>query len=298
MNERDLRYLVAIARTGNLRLAAEQLLISQPALTKSIRRLEAELQATLFHREGRLLELTPEGQLMVRRAQAILGGMDEALREVRDHASGACGHLRIGAAATIMEQVMPKVLERLTTTHPGVTLELAIGMNDVLRRALDAGDLDLVVGPTGGGEAFDCQSLVDDTVVVVASTDHPLRSSAPQPEDLVSQGWILPNHTVATRSWLERRLKALGLPPPDVRIEVNSLALMPPLIARTRMLSFMSSRIVGPGQMHQGLAALNLPDLEYRRAFGTLTRKSSYVSAAEKAFVAILSDTVRTAAID
>ncbi|TWG89355.1 DNA-binding transcriptional LysR family regulator [Mesorhizobium sp. J18] len=293
MNERDLRYLVGIADTDNLRLASERLFVTQPALTKCIDRLEGELGASLFHREGRHLGLTPEGQLMVRRARTILNGIDEARREIRDHVSGAVGHVRVGAAATIMEQVMPDVLRRLTAQYPGITLELAIGMNDVLRRALDADQLDILVGPTGGAAACDYEVLLDDVVVVVASADHPLARTTVQPEDLAPYPWVLPNPTVANRQWLETRLNELGLPPPRVQIEVNSLALMPPLIARTPLLSFMSSRIVGPGRTHTGLASLSLPDLEYRRSFGTLTRRNSYISTAARVFLETLRSSLR-----
>ena len=293
MNERDLRYLVVIAETDSLRLASDRLLVTQPALTKCIERLEQELGAKLFHREGRALDLTPEGTLMVQRARDILRNMEEARQELRDRTSGIVGHLRIGAAATFMDRIMPDVLERMSSEHPGITLELSIGMNDVLRSAMDSNALDMVLGPTSGSEAYDVQNLIDDTVVVVASADNELSGGHAMLEDLNRYSWVLPNRSVALRDWLEKRFAELGLPPPRVRIEVNSLALMPPLIARTSLLTFMSTKMAGGDIREKGLKQISLPDLELQRTFGLLTRRNSYIPSAGRLFMATVRDVIR-----
>jgi DNA-binding transcriptional LysR family regulator len=120
MNERDLRYLVAISECGNLRLASARMNITQPALTKCIMRMEDEASTKLFQRKGRLIVPTPVGNVLIRRAKHIIQSIDETQREIHDYVNGSRGHARLGVVATITEFLMPDILQNLTRTSPNV----------------------------------------------------------------------------------------------------------------------------------------------------------------------------------
>src|SRR6218665_2045310 len=145
MNERDLRYLVAISECGNLRLASERMNVTQPALTKCIMRMEEEAETKLFQRKGRLIVPTPVGNVLIRRAKHIIQSIDETQREIHDYVNGSRGHARLGVVATITEFLMPEILQNLTRSSPDVTLKLTVGMTDLLLDNLRRDELDVVI---------------------------------------------------------------------------------------------------------------------------------------------------------
>jgi DNA-binding transcriptional LysR family regulator len=217
--------------------------------------------------------------------------MDEALREVMDFAQGAAGHVRIGAGATMAEYLLPQVCAALTKSAPAVTVEILIAMSDVLRGALRAGEIDVLVGPVLAGEEqeFAISVFGSDEVVVVAPRGHPLCSRKVTIEELAHYKWVLPAESVAMRQWLNRVFEANGLLGPQVQIETNSILLLPKLIAETALLSFTSTRNLGCNRVGEHLERLNIEATTMRRHLGLVHRKDSYLSPATTRFIRFVS---------
>jgi DNA-binding transcriptional LysR family regulator len=296
MDLRDLAYFEVIAETQNLGRAAERLGRTKPALTKSVRRLEASIGAALFARVGRGIVLTPVGKVLRDRARRIGTTMDEVLREVGEFASGNAGHVRIGTGATTAEYLLPQVFSRWVKINPGVTLELVIGMNDVLRASLRAGKLDLVAGPvvSNEGDEFTVHIFGDDEVVVAASKDHALCSSGDLTiGDLIGCKWVLPATSVATRQWLDRAFTSRGLPEPQVQLETNSLHLLPRLIAQTDLLSFIPRRNLEPGRARAPLKELPIETTTMHRHFGVMYRREGYLPPAALRIITGMQESAR-----
>lgn len=285
MNERDLRYLVAISECGNLRLASARLNITQPALTKCIMRMEEETGTKLFQRKGRLIVPTSVGNVLIRRARTIIQSIDETQREIHDYVNGSRGHARLGVVATITEFLMPEILNDLTRSNPNVTLKLTVGMTDFLLDNLRRDELDVVISPVYESDEFDCLPIMKDQVVIVASRDHPLAGRSASLEELKEYKWILPQSSVGLRVWLERAFERLSLPPPQVQVEINSLPLMPKLIARTDLLSFTSRQNLTRTNGGENLVELEFPDITWERHFGIFTRKGGYIPTASQVLV-------------
>lgn len=285
MNERDLRYLVAISECGNLRLASARLNITQPALTKCIMRMEEETGTKLFQRKGRLIVPTSVGNVLIRRARTIIQSIDETQREIHDYVNGSRGHARLGVVATITEFLMPDILNDLTRSNPNVTLKLTVGMTDFLLDNLRRDELDVVISPVYESDEFDCLPIMKDQVVIVASRDHPLAGRSASLEELKEYKWILPQSSVGLRVWLERAFERLSLPPPQVQVEINSLPLMPKLIARTDLLSFTSRQNLTRTNGGENLVELAFPDITWERHFGIFTRKGGYIPTASQVLV-------------
>ena len=113
MDLRDLTYFETIAELGHLGRAAQKLNRSQPALTKSIQRLEESFGTRLFQRDGRRIKLTPVGELLQARGKVLQQSIAQTQREVRDFASGAVGNIRVGCASTMaQERLAKRLLER------------------------------------------------------------------------------------------------------------------------------------------------------------------------------------------
>jgi len=285
VNERDLRYLVAISECGNLRLASARLNITQPALTKCIMRMEDETGTKLFQRKGRLIVPTSVGNVLIRRARSIIQSIDETQREIHDYVNGSRGHARLGVVATITEFLMPDILTDLTRSSPNVTLKLTIGMTDFLFDNLRRDELDVVISPVYESEEFDCLPIMKDQVVIVASRHHPLAGKPPSLEELKKYKWILPQSSVGLRVWLERAFERLSLPPPQVQVEINSLPLMPKLIAQTELLSFTSRQNLTRTNGGGNLIELPFSEMTWERQFGIFTRKGGYIPTASQVLV-------------
>ncbi|WP_455925777.1 LysR family transcriptional regulator [Pseudomonas putida] len=285
---RDLVYFIKVAELGHLGRASEALHISQSALSKCIDRLESAYDAELFERVGRGIRLTDAGQLLHDRSLQIERMLDETHRQTSSLGRGLVGTIRVGAAATTAEYLMPRACRILQEQAPAVVLDLQIGMNDVLHDSLRKGLLDIVVGPLGTRDDDLIEQAIDgDEVVVAASADHPLAGRNAPLEALCEYRWILSAPSVATRQWLDEVFVREGLPAPRVAIATSSIAAVPNLIVETGLLSFLSRRNLADPR-HSGLVEIPNPLTTMARRFGVLHRADGYLSPATRRFIETL----------
>jgi LysR family hydrogen peroxide-inducible transcriptional activator len=120
MEMNQLRYVVAVARTGNFSRAAEQCHVAQPSLSQQILKLEDELGERLFDRMKREVKLTTHGEAFLRRAVRILEEVDAAKREASDARDLLHGTLAVGILPTIAPYLLPDVMTQFTEKFPGV----------------------------------------------------------------------------------------------------------------------------------------------------------------------------------
>jgi len=227
MEIRTVDYFLAVAEAGSLTAAAKLLDISQPALTKAIRRLEDETGAALFTRGARGVELTPFGRSFHRHARAVQSTMVDARNELEALQEGRAGVVRIGAGPTWLQQIVPQAVRLFRQEFPNVMLQIRGGLDDVLRHALREAPLDLVLAaiPEGAEEPdLSFTPLLVDEYQVIANRRHPLRARDDiKLTDLLAYPWILP----APTSYLTRRLytifRAAGLPTPRAIVETADL---------------------------------------------------------------------------
>src|SRR6516165_484027 len=142
---RQLRYLEALAATRHFGQAAEDCAVTQPALSMQIKELEDELQVSLVERRKTGIELTEQGQEIVRRGRTILA----SVRDLLDHAQHGdrmlSGSLKLGAIPSIAPYLLPAALPELQRRFPKLNLQLRETMTDTLLHELAGGDLDLIL---------------------------------------------------------------------------------------------------------------------------------------------------------
>ena len=290
MDLRDLRYFETIAELGHLGRAAKQLSRTQPALTGCVRRLEEALGTPLFERVGRGIRLTLAGEVLLARARRLRVAADETVREIHDVANGAAGHIRIGVLPTVAQHLLPPVCRLFLSEAKDVTLKTVLAQNDVLNASLKAGDLDLVISfETETGDEFVSHTISEDASVVAAARSHEIFRRRAKLEDLVAFRWVLAAPSVESRQWLDRTFDSHGLPRPSVQIETNSVLLLPPIIAQTGLLSFISRRHLAPGGIGSRLKEVPLKELTMRRRFKVMYRKDGYLPPAARRLVTLLS---------
>ncbi|UUZ69147.1 LysR family transcriptional regulator [Polaromonas sp. P2-4] len=237
---RDLKYFETVATLGHMGKAGEKLGRTQPALTKSIQRLEQAFGSALFERDGRGIRLTPVGEVLLARARLLRASADETIREVSDFAQGHGGHVRIGTGPIAADDVLPEICSLLLSQVKDVTMEITVAPSTALREQLRHGQIDLLMGlmPEPDDE-FLCHPIVDDVVVVAATASHPVFSLPKVTmRALLAYSWVLPTASIPSRQWLDAAFESRSLPRPRVRIEANSIPLLPRLIARTRPAEF------------------------------------------------------------
>ncbi|MFD2646071.1 LysR family transcriptional regulator [Pseudomonas japonica] len=289
MDLRDLTYFETIAEIGHLGRAAEKLNRSQPALSKSIQRLEESLGTRLFQRDGRRIKLTDVGELLLARGKQLRLSISETEREVRDFASGLIGNIRLGCAASMAEHLLPQLVEALLARAPELTLSLSIAQDDVLRESLRAGRLDAIICPLIVDDPrFLTYPIVQDEAVVVASEDHPVFSRPVQLKDLCAYRWVLAAPTVTARRWIDNAFLSRQLPAPVAQIETNSISLLPRLIARTRLLSFLARETLEHGQGMSRLREVPLAETTMSRTVAVMIRAEGYLPPAVEAMVELL----------
>jgi DNA-binding transcriptional LysR family regulator len=286
MDLSQVRYFHAVARHGSFSAAAKALGMTQPGLTKAVRRLEASLDCTLFVRLPRGVVLTQQGQALLRHASLLDVQLQDARKEVRALAGGAVGELRIGAGPSWLSRALPQIVAELTGEYPGLSFQVVGGFNGGLMEALSGGELDLVVSalPDHSPAGLQAIPLTTDTISVVARRSHPLRTRRRlQPSSTLAYPWILPGRDVLVRSRLEAVFRVAGLDPPIAKIESDSISFIAAVLRNSNMLSFVTSQVLRSEM--GGIVPLLIPGLSMTRSAGILFRSGAGITPATRAFI-------------
>ncbi|MBE6016890.1 MAG: LysR family transcriptional regulator [Lachnospiraceae bacterium] len=145
MNFQNLEYFLAVARENNITKAAEQLGITQQALSNQISRMEDELGCRLFNRKHGF-QLTAAGKEMLKSSKRILDIFDQTQLVMNDISDNKRGELRIGITHTRGQYILPVLLPDFARMYPNVSLSLTEGSTRLLEESLDRGDIDLLIG--------------------------------------------------------------------------------------------------------------------------------------------------------
>lgn len=286
-----LEYFAAVARHGQVRAAAMELGLSQPALTKGIQRLERSLGFSLFHRSRRGMEPTPVALRFLERTQGLRTGLAEAIKEASDLHLGALGVLRVGVSPLYTQRLFVPACLTLHRQRPAARVQVQFHLNDALVQGLRRGDLDLTLSALPDAVPDDLQAtpLLQDDLCLVVRSGHPLLRKRPlRLSHLAQAHWLLPSGSVAVRRAVEGRLAQAGLPPPKVAVEVNqSAAPLVELIERSDLVSVMSESMLTP-DLTTRIQTLPVQGARFSRAVGILVRRDLPMSPLAQRFVEIL----------
>jgi len=282
----QIRYFNAVARHGSFSAAARALGITQPGLTKAVRRLEAGLACNLFARLPRGVALTPQGQALLRHVGLLDVQLRDAREEIRALERGAVGELSIGAGPSWLSRALPRIVAEMAARYPGLSFRVVGGFNVSLMEALRVGELDLVVSalPDRTPPGLRAIPLTRDTISVVARLNHPLRTKrAPPPTATLAYSWVLPGRDVLSRLRLEALFRVAGIEPPTAKIESDSISFIAAVLRDSDMLSFATSQILRNEMV--GVAPLPIPGLGMTRSAGILFRASAGITPGAQALM-------------
>lgn len=213
MTLEQLRIFLEVARQEHLTRAAENLNLTQSAVSASIKALEVRHGVILFDRVGRGIALTEAGRLFVDEARGVMERARAAELALADLGGAASGVLRVHASQTVASYWLPARLVAYHEQFPRVDLKLTVGNTQSAAEAVLDGAAELAV--VEGEVAIDGlnqQTVAEDRLVLVVGSRHPwVGRSGLGPADLLETNWIMREEGSGTRSAFEAHLGALGI---------------------------------------------------------------------------------------
>jgi DNA-binding transcriptional LysR family regulator len=275
---RLLRYFIACVEHKTMHSAAAAVCVSQPALSKAIRSLEAELGVMLLDREPRGVVPTPFGDTLFRYAKMMDAEMRRAVFEIDAMRGVTRGTVVVGVIPT-MCGTMANVGRLVLSRYPGLRLILRVAFSTELTPALLEGELDvaLLLMPLDNsqvGITFD--PLLLTRPVLVAREGHPLTGRENiSVKELAEYPWMMPQFPQTHRLIINQTFMDAGVPPPVPAINVSTAIFFDALIRQTDMVTVVPSTLLSNGEKTFGLEALrtNFPFPE--EAVGVAYRQNS-----------------------
>ncbi|MFJ5956378.1 LysR family transcriptional regulator [Paenarthrobacter sp. NPDC092416] len=171
MDLKELQTFRAVAELGSVTKASGRLHIAQPALSRQIKLLEAELRNSLFFRDGRGMRLTPAGQMLFERTAELQRDVDRLRDDLRSFTGAPTGHVHLGLVPTVSAQVSGTLARRVLSELPGVSLVLSESYTGHLVDWLHRGQLDLAVlyGP-GDSLLMPTESFGNEELVAITAS--------------------------------------------------------------------------------------------------------------------------------
>jgi DNA-binding transcriptional LysR family regulator len=301
MELRDIEYFAVVAEHGHLGRAAEALGLSTPALSKSLRRLEKEMQAKLVTRTSKGVELTAEGSALLAHVRPLRLSLHDITREIADLNRGRAGHLRLGTSTGSADCLLPAAFGALLSDAPGVTVSITVAVNPVLVPALRNGQLDLIVITLAPlpYEGIIQEYLYEDEFVIYASAEHRLAKRRPvEVADLAQEGWALPALDGVAGIWLNRVFEDHGLPSPRITLVGGQMQIRFEAIGSSSLLGIAPKRSVREVASRLRLTEIPVKGLAWSRQVGVGYRKDAYLSPVARRFIEILKTTAKEIAAE
>ncbi len=143
MDLRMMTQMVAIAEHGHMTRAAQEMGVSQPALSAALRKLEAEIETELFHRTGHGVELTDAGRVFIEHAQITLRAAAQTREAVRSLVGLETGSIKVGAGATATGYLLPRAIQAVRDEYPGLKFSIREAGSTAVAQGVVSGELDL-----------------------------------------------------------------------------------------------------------------------------------------------------------
>src|SRR5215475_9199412 len=213
MNLRHLHTFVAVVDAGGLARAANRLNLSQPAASRQILALEAELGVALFDRIGRRIYLTSEGEDLLERSRRLLTDAASIAERARALKAGQTGTLRVGAPTQVIENLLAPFVTRYQSRHPGVEVHLLEAAATRLQIHVDRGDVHLGLLPSGH-DALHGELLYPIYVTAALPQGHAwARRRTLEIAELSGKPLLLLNRQFGLRSWFEAACEVAHVKP-------------------------------------------------------------------------------------
>lgn len=288
----------SVLQTFSFAITAQNLGMTQSAVTKAVQQLESFFDTRLFERTNRGVRPTELGLRMGQHARVMLAEMRYMTDSINALRLGEVGHIVIGTLTTASSQLLPDAIRLLRQRHPNISIAIVVGDRDQLHRQLLEGKVDIAMGavpatPAPGAEHVRYHVLYEDDLYVVAGQHHPLAGRDNlHLSELLSYPWIIPPPASIARAKIEVLFADAGLAMPADVIESLSPITNMGLLMDHRSLSLMSG---GLAQLFLASRLLVRLDVAEHCSFGDVgyaIHTGRAASVATQAFIRCLEEQV------
>ena len=282
---KQLRAFCAVAKNGKMTDAAEELYLSQPAISLQIRALERELDTVLFERHGPRINLTREGQELYEMARPLIDGLDSLNDRFNRQMKGdlETGEVIIAAGESTIIYLLPRLVKLFREKFPNIHVQLRnVTGRDGLAMIRDD-EADFAIGSMLDVPSdIDYQPVYTFEPALIMPHGHPLAEREKvRIEDIAPYGLILPPRRLTTWRMVDRVFQQHQVPF-NVALEVGGWE----VIKRYVELDFGISIVTGICLREDDkLVAKNMSDYFPRRSYGTVMRRGKYLSPQARAFL-------------
>ena len=289
-----------LAEHGSFTAAAEALSYTQSAISQQISTLERETGAILIERDRKRARLTEAGELLLGHADAILGRIEHAERDLSAYLQARSGRLRLAAFESAGAALVPIAVEAFHARHPDVELNV-VQMEPVeAATRLENRQLDLAIAydlqPATGalGQELELTYLLDDRYTAVIPRQHRLAGKGViELSELADDVWINTTERDLCHQIILSACRAAGFEP-KVAFEVDEIATSQALIARGSGVALLPSLALG--SLHRDVVVASLGDAAPVRSIYAVRLSTRYATPASEAMLTVLAEAARRAA--
>ena len=285
MDIKPLRYFQAIAEANSFTKAAEQLHVAQPAISMAIKKLEAELDLTLFHRHERQISLTDEGKKLLQHSRRILQAIDDARLEMEELKGLTKGEVRVGIPSMLGSYYFPPILMAFRHRYPELDLSVIEGGTWQLQQMLERGELDLaIIVADVLPQELQARTFLREQMLVTVAKDHPLaQQTVVSYDDFFREELVMFKEGYFHRKVVDR-LAARTECTPNISFETNLIPLIKAIVNQGFGISTLLGMVIEEDPDLIGLPFEEPVWLDLSIAW----RRDGYLSRANQAFVDFL----------
>lgn len=287
-----MQMFLAAARLGNLTAAADELGLTQPALSKGLKALESSLGVRLLERGRFGVAPTPFGEALIEHGLVVEAELRNAVAQIEALKGASSGHVLLGCGPTEATRLLPQALLALAEAHPDLRVTVLYGLNEALMPMVRQGEVDFALSsvPPPAGSAADPALMHDrlyaEAGAVVARAGHPLARRRQVPaSELMKARWVLPRRRELERQAFDDLFRAQQLEPPTAAVETTSTVLMKSLVMHSDTLTFIPEELIHWERSAGQLVTLNVAGPDWTRWVGITRRRRGSLSPAARQLV-------------
>jgi len=290
MNLHALRIFHEVAAAGSVTRAAGRLLVSQPAVTAQLRKLERELGLTLLAPHGRGVLLTDAGRVLAAEAARLFALEADVEARIADYKAGRSGRLRLAATVLPARRLLPSAAAAFRAACPGVEITLlTLNAREALRQlAAFEADLAIVGGIGGPQDGLLGTPLLDDELVFIVPAGHRLANRTADPAELLAERFVLREPGSAAGERLAALCRTAGLQLPRPALVVNGANEAVQAVAAGIGPAFVSALEAREAIERGEAAKVTLPGLSSRNPIVVYRREADPLPPAAAHFAAML----------
>lgn len=218
-----LQVFYTVANRLSFTKAAEELYITQPAVTKHIHELEAHFKLQLFERNGNKIQLTPAGKTLLQHTESLFSIYRNIEFDMNNLAGKHNGKLRVGASTTVAQYVIPPILASFRQKFKDIAVTLTSGNTEQIEKALLTNEIDIgMIEGQSKNKSIQYTTFLKDEIVLVCNTSHPFaRKESLKPEELKTIPLLLREPGSGTLAVITHALKSVQLKLSQLTIEMQ-----------------------------------------------------------------------------